>query len=380
MNVALYLKHFPAAGSPLLGGTAIAVHGLASGLAANGAAVTVLCEGPQRRSTWSEAGYAIECFPNPAPYCSFRLAPELKRYVGERLTPSRSVCLVNGMFHPAAYAMGRLLCARGIPYVAVPHDPYERSVFRRNRHLKWPYWFLFERRLLKHAAAIQVLDGRHAECLRRLGLEVPVIEAPNGIDPAAVPLCSSLQWRGREAQPMALVFLGRLDAYHKGLDLLLAAVAQLVPELDLRLTLQGPDWGDRPTLTRQAQSLAIADRVSFREPDYRRPAPELIAAHDVFCLPSRFEGFGLAALEAMLAARVLLVSEGAGIASHVRTAGCGLAVPPTVAGIKAGLRALAKRRAEWKDMGLSGRRYALARFQWKAIAADALARYARLLA
>ena len=40
--------------------------------------------------------------------------------------------------------------------------------------------------------------------------------------------------------------------------------------------------------------------------------------HDLFVLPSRFEGFGLSALEAMLAARPVLVSDVAGLAPHIR--------------------------------------------------------------
>jgi hypothetical protein len=40
--------------------------------------------------------------------------------------------------------------------------------------------------------------------------------------------------------------------------------------------------------------------------------------------------------------------------------------------------ALLKRRAEWREMGLAGRRYAMANLQWKDIAAGVLAHYRRL--
>ncbi|MNC85551.1 D-inositol-3-phosphate glycosyltransferase [compost metagenome] len=124
----------------------------------------------------------------------------------------------------------------------------------------------------------------------------------------------------------------------------------------------------------------ISSKVAFRAPDYRRSSPRIIADHDVFCLPSRFEGFGLAALESMLAARVLLVSEIAGIARHVRASDCGVVVKPTTASVAEGLAALLQRRSEWREMGLRGRRYALANLQWKNIAASALRHYERLAA
>lgn len=379
MHVTLYLRHFPAAGAPLVGGTSIAVDGLASGLSASGAQVAVLCEGRGRSSVRAEAGYLIEGFPMRGRYRTFGIGPELKRYAMEQLAPKRGLCLVNGMFHPGAYAMARLLHSVGVPYVAAPHDPYDRAVFRRNPHLKWPYWYLFERRLLKRARAIQVLDIKHAACLRSIGIDTPVIETPNGVSPGCVPAESRLRWRN-PGEPARIMFLGRIDAYNKGLDMLIDAFAHVSGQADARLTVQGPDWGDRARLARRAAAWGLADKVAFRGPDYGRSAPQIIGEHDIFCLPSRFEGFGLAALEAMLAGRVLLVSGISGIARHVQTGGCGVVVRPTSYGIEAGLDALLKRKAEWREMGLNGRRYALANLQWKKIAAEALDQYARLVA
>jgi len=99
----------------------------------------------------------------------------------------------------------------------------------------------------------------------------------------------------------------------------------------------------------------------------------------VFLLPSRFEGFGLSALEAMLAGRVLMVSNVAGIAPHVRDSGCGLVIAPDVAHVKSGLLELITLRSKWKEMGLSGRNYALRHLRWDRIAADALNEYREIL-
>jgi glycosyltransferase involved in cell wall biosynthesis len=378
MQVMLYLKHFPPTG-PVNDGTSTAVDGLASGLAENGARVTVLCEGPARKSVKNGRGYGIECFANPRPFRTFALSPGLERYIAERTAARRSVCLINGMFNPPVYAMARCLRRHGVPYVMVPHDPYDPVVFRRNPHLKWPYWYLFERRLLRQASAIQVMDERHGAWLPGLGVDTHVIHAENGIAPASVPLEEELAWRAMD-EPARLMFLGRIDAYNKGLDTLVDAFALVALRADVRLTVQGPDWGDRARLEKRAAGATGAAWVRFLPPDYERASPRLIAEHDVFCLPSRFEGFGLAALEAMLAGRVLLISERAGIARHIQASDCGVTVEPTTAGVTKGLFTLLKRRAEWREMGLAGRRYALANLQWKSIAADALAEYERLVA
>ncbi|MCW5605921.1 MAG: glycosyltransferase, partial [Burkholderiales bacterium] len=365
-------------GAPLIGGTSTAVDGLAAGLSQNGAKVTVLCEGRERSSVRTSRGYAIECFAGSRRHRSFSVAPGLKRYVADRLAGRSSISLVNGMFHPGAYGMGKVLHACGIPYIAVPHDPYDQAVFRRNPHLKWPYWYFFERRLLRRARAVQLLDLKHAAGLRRLGVGIPVIETPNGVASDTVPHESQLRWHAAAGR-IELMFLGRIDAYNKGLDILVDAFARVAEYADVGLTMRGPDWGDRSRLERRAAAWAVADRVTIHEPDYQRSSPEIIADYDIFCLPSRFEGFGLAALEAMLAGRVLLVSETAGVARHVQASGCGVVVRPTVTDIAAGLDALIQRRAQWRDMGLSGRRHALENLQWKSIAAAALEQYQQVL-
>ncbi|MCI3951193.1 MAG: glycosyltransferase [Burkholderiales bacterium] len=330
----LYLKHFPASGTPLIGGTSVAVDGLASGLAANGAQVTVLCEGPRPGAVKCAAGYTIECCLNRKRYRTFAVSPAMRRRVVEQLEGQRGLCVLNGIFHPSVYGLARWLHRHRVPYVVAPHDPYDRAM--------------------------------------------PVIETPNGVAVNSTGDASRLHWR-HPREPVHLLFLGRMDAYNKGLDVLLEAFSHLNAETRAKLTLQGPDGGDRSRLEKQAAKRSLDGSVAFQPADYSRPSHEVIADHDLFCLPSRFEGFGLAALEAMLAARVLLVSERAGIARHVEASGCGVCVQPTVSGVVEGFRQLMRRRTQWREMGLSGRRYALTHLQWQNIAGAALERYAELL-
>lgn len=374
----LYLRHFPAEGAPLIGGTATAVAGLANGLAENGAHVCVLCEGETRRTTRLAAGWEVQCFARNGGARSFRLGLELQRYVIDHLHARDGLCVVNGMFHPGAYALGKFLHRAGLPYLVAPHDPYEPAVFQRNGHLKWPYWYLFERPLLNRAHAVQVLDRRHGRFLHDLGVRTRVIETPNGIEPDAA-LPKEALAPPAVAGAVRAVFLGRLDAYNKGLDVLLEAMASVVAQAPLQLTLQGPDWGDRSRLQRRARALGLASRVGFRGPDYARTPLSILGEHDVLCLPSRFEGFGLVALEAMLAARVLLVSERAGIARHVEACEAGVLVAPSVHDVARGLRTLLAQRARWPGMGRRARRYALEHLRWRDIGAAALADYERVL-
>jgi glycosyltransferase involved in cell wall biosynthesis len=371
----LYLKHFPSRGAPLVGGTVKAVHGLASGLASCGADVTILCEGPDPGGHETEDGYRIRCFKNSVEKPSLRLAPELKCFINTK--PQADLVILNGSFHPSMYALARLLFKNRIPYVVAPHMAYHPDLFRQRPILKRLYWRGLERRLLVRACAIQLLNAEHGAFLHALGVDNSTLVVANG--------CFARQ-AGRDAKKprvhgsqVRLFFFGRIDSYPKALDVLISAVAALVPHRNVTLTLQGPDQGSRQLLVRKAAELSITDRVTFLEPDYTSSPVALLSQYDIFCLPSRIEGFNTAAIEAMLAERVLLVSRIDGIAQHVVSSNCGVVTEPCKSSVLSGLDSLLARQSEWDEMGRRGRQYALSNLNWNQIADAALRQYEILL-
>lgn len=372
MSIYFYLKHFPLHDSPCTEGVAKAVHGLATGLVALGQSVTVLGEGPVSGVRHSEFGYDICVFPAANTHPSLTLSPELVTYV-ERSMGADDRVILNGIFHRSVAAFARVLKRQRIPYIVAPHDPYHPAIFQKNKLLKTVYWFLQEAPMLRSAWAVQILDERHQQYLQSRGIKTRTIALPNGFDAADVVPESSLQWRSSGIPQ--IYFLGRFDAYNKGLDLLVEAISQILKTHLVHLTLQGPEWGDREALKSQVQQLGIADHVTFLEPDYQNSPAELALKYDIFTVPSRFEGFSLSALEAMLAGRVIVISDVAGLAPHVVASESGRIVQPTVDSIVSALSQLLECRDRWPDMGRSGRNYALNELQWKKIAESALHSY-----
>ena len=376
-KVYLYLKHFPAAGMPLRVGTNKAVHGLASGLVASGIAVDVWCEGDRDGRTVMPEGYGVQCFATRSRYRTFRLAPSLQAHL-QTLRPHRDLVVLNGMFHLSVYALSRKLKTLGIPYVVAPHGPYHPFLFRKNPHLKWPYWYFLERTVLKSALALQQLDLRHGVWARRLGISVPIVATENGFSNKDLVEDSELTWR-TEGIVRAL-YWGRMAVHTKGLDILLQGFDLATRDQPMRLTLQGPDWaGESADVQRLVASISAAGSVTTLPPVFEIPAARVMLSHDIFCMPSRFEGFGLSALEAMLAARVLIVSRSAGIAPHIEKSGCGIVVDPTASDVHRGFRYLLEQRNRWREMGLRGREYALENLHWNRIAKRTLTQYRQLL-
>jgi glycosyltransferase involved in cell wall biosynthesis len=380
MTIYLYTKHFPPYENPVHHGVVKAVHGLATGLATLNQAVTVLSEDPQAAQIQTPYGYTHRSFSNPDYQPSLKLAPDLVQFIKTELT-SEDLVILNGGFHLSVYAIARRLKQQGIPYVMAPHLTYDRQMFAKSRHRKYLYWQLCERYVLKHAQAVQVLNHKQATWLVQRGIRTKAIEVQNGFTATDLPPIRQYPWHIRSDDPVRLLFFGRLSRQIKGLDLLLEAFAASChqsgfPALDL--TLQGADAGDGAQLLQMAWDLGVSDRVRFLQPNYAIAPTELIGQQDILCLPSRSEGFGLAALEGMLAGRVLLVSESAGIADHVRASGCGIIVKPDAQSIQAGLDWLLRHRDRWPAMGDRGQRYAMAHLSWRKIAQQALPQYQSL--
>lgn len=367
MKILLYLRHFPLDDRALQGGTARAVGGLATALASLGKEVLVLSEartGESRRN-----GYRVLGFQGSRHHRAMRIGKGLRRWL-KRSVGENDILILNGIFHPGVYAVARYLQKHHQPYWVAPHDPYAPAIFRHNPWLKRPYWRLFERRLLARATGIVLLDRAHARYLRARGIRTPTLESGNGYEPDEVPELAQLTWRRRE--PIRIGYLGRIAPWNKGLDLLLRAVAEL-PEPRPEIEMRGIGATGAAARALQARAHALGVDCRILPPDWTRSGPELAAGFDVFCLPSRFEGFGLAALEAMLAARPLLVSNVGGIARHIAAAGCGVVVEPNTSAIHQGLQNLLKNRAHWRTMGLAGRHYALEHLSWPAAARRLLA-------
>jgi glycosyltransferase involved in cell wall biosynthesis len=152
-------------------------------------------------------------------------------------------------------------------------------------------------------------------------------------EPPAAPGLRGRLLDGRDG-PLVLT-LARLDP-QKGHDVLLAAAAR-VPGTVFALAGDGPL---RPSLERRAEELGVSDRVLFL--GRRADVPELLAACDVFALPSLYEGSSLAVLEAMAAGRPVVASSIGGTDELIEDGGSGLLVPPGDAeALAAALRRLA---------------------------------------
>lgn len=214
--------------------------------------------------------------------------------------------------------------------------------------------------------AVGEASARRMEDFYALGRH-SVLSIPNGVPDLAMP-----EFDIQADRMLVVGSVGRLDRM-KAHDILLRAIAQVE---GLRAIVIG-EGTERQALTQLALDLGIADRVELRGWS-DRPREQLLE-FDIFALPSRSEGFPLAVVEAMLAARPVVAARVGSVPEAV-TGETGLLVEKDdVEGLTAALRQLRDRPDLRRQMGDRARQIALAQFTSDRMAAAYLHLWHRLV-
>jgi len=186
--------------------------------------------------------------------------------------------------------------------------------------MKRIYLLIAHRLLYRHIAAFHAISPLEEQDIARLFPHVQVYCLPNG---PSIQVQKALQPRYPSASTsdaiVKFIYVGRLDIFTKGLDILLEVYARAVRQAEgLRssLILVGPDWrGSRTWLEQRAQALGIAAQVQFTGPLSGSGVAALLTQADVYIQLSRYEGFGSSVAEALLAGKPAILSEAIGAAS-----------------------------------------------------------------
>jgi glycosyltransferase involved in cell wall biosynthesis len=180
-----------------------------------------------------------------------------------------------------------------VPYILEPRGAYDPHIVRRKRAVKKAWWLAAERRLVYEARAIHVFFEPERAHLEALGYRGPVIVASNGVEPP-----SGLGWDGGTGA--YVLWLGRFDPEHKGLDLLLRALRLLPPADRPHLRLNGPDWRARKSrVTGMVRELGLTEWVTVGEAVYGEAKSALLRSAAGFVYPSRWDACPNSALEAV---------------------------------------------------------------------------------
>ncbi len=274
-----------------------------------------------------------------------------------RLLRRRGIDIVHGSaYHPSLY--GRVAGWLARAPILINHE-HSLAHHRRRARVLMNSWL--DRVTAAHIAVSREVARQAVAWYHLDPGKVEVIY--NGVRPeffqAAAHRSASRAALGISPETRVLGLVSRLDR-NKGFADLFAALAGLPDDPPVRLLLvgSGPHEGEVKAL---AGSLGVADRVSFL--GLRRDVPELLAAMDVFVLPSLQEGFANALIEAMAVGLPVVVSDVPGNLEAVVPGVSGIVVPRGNAGaLRQGLQQVLDNPELARGLGAAARERVAAHF------------------
>jgi glycosyltransferase involved in cell wall biosynthesis len=200
--------------------------------------------------------------------------------------------VLNSAWAPHNAIAARVARTLDVPYVVAPRGAYEQAIFGRRRALKAAWWAAVEGPMVRRARAMHLFFDAERHILERLHFRGGVIVAPNGVEPPA-----GFEWDGGNGG--YVLWIGRYDPQHKGIDLLVQAMARVPPARRPPLRLHGPDYrGGKSRVVELVRELALERWVSVGRAVYGDEKWQTLSRAAGFVYPSRWEGFGNAVAEA----------------------------------------------------------------------------------
>jgi glycosyltransferase involved in cell wall biosynthesis len=226
----------------------------------------------------------------------------------------------------------------------------------------------------RHVAVSQHVAARLRE---RFGVpDTRIAVIPNAVaivDPVPPSAQLRAELAGSDGTCPIVLAVARLDP-QKGIEHLVRAAAE-VPGAIFVIAGDGPD---REGMEALARSLGVDRRVRFL--GHRRDVPELLAACDLFVLPSLYEGLPLSVLEAMAAGIPVIATAIGGTDEVVRNGETGTLVAVGDAGALAlAIRSALADPARVHQLAVNAREYVVNEHSAGAMAARVGALYDELL-
>lgn len=300
---------------------------------------------------------------------------------------SVDLIIFNGFWVPHFWWLGLVCKCLGTPYIISPRSNLMRRSFSRSRWKKLVGLCFGGLIFIRNARRLHFLTEE--ERTNSYHFKKKTIICPNGydLDPLyCQPNETSVRNSGiNEVKAFShyLLFLGRLDIYHKGIDILVAAIDRakdLLRSKGMKVVIAGDDSrGESPSLIMSINRLGIEDIIDVIP---RRIAGgekhALIKNANAFLHVSRYEGEPQAVLEAIALKTPVILSRGTNMSAFIRAHSLGVCTEGTSVDVEKALikffiledEGFFSRNADW---------FCMRNRTWSVIAKDITAKYLDIL-
>ncbi|MCC5927238.1 MAG: glycosyltransferase family 4 protein [Bacteroidetes bacterium] len=267
---------------------------------------------------------------------------------------------LHGGWVPVYATISKLFQRHGIRFVITGHGAYNTVAMNRSKWIKKAYFTLFEKPLLRRASQVHSIGLSEVQGLQKIYPNQKSMLLPYGFE---------FQQTGLQYKPnpegFTIGFVGRLDTWTKGLDLLISAFDVFQKQNnDSKLWIIGDGTG-RADLEKYIADNGVSNVVLWGS-KFGDEKDNLIAQMHVFVHPSRNEGLPASVLEAAAIGVPVIVSQPTNVAETVALYKAGTALATNTAEALAEAFVHLKRNDEqtMKALSANARKMVLEVYTW----------------
>ena len=230
--------------------------------------------------------------------------------------------------------------------------------------------FLMERHYLKHRKNFIAVSEALKKHILELNPSANVTVVHNGIDEVAFGYTA-------KRNTNTVGFIGRIEINQKGLDTLVQALAILKNENFPFKAIFIGGGKDEPALQTMISKFGLDDSIEITG-RLGSERFERLSECSIVCMPSRFEGWGIAAIEAAAEGIPVIASDIEGLNEAVLDGKTGILIQSTPESLAAEIKKLFADADKAKSLAQCAQKHA-ANFRWEKIASEQRALYQSLL-
>ena len=261
-----------------------------------------------------------------------------------------------------------------IPYIIIPHGELTKEAQKKKWLKKKAANFLLFNKFINGAAAIQCLSQRELETTK-FGKKKFI--GTNGID---MPKVGKRVFNEKQTN---FTYIGRLDPFHKGIDLMIKAIAlekEMLFANNCYFNLYGPDrfgWGDE--IREMVFENKIDNLVQLHSEVSGVEKEDILLNTDVFIQTSRFEGMPMGILEALSCGLPVLITEGTTLGAYIKEYNAGWVAKNSAEAIAKSFEKVIEEKC-FKGKSQQAIKLIEENFEWNSIAKNCVSEYEYLLA
>lgn len=233
---------------------------------------------------------------------------------------------LHSVYLPTNCTIAKIIKEANIPYILSPHGGYniknktksnisfiKKSIFNK----------IYEERFVNDAHKLYALTQKEERDLKLQFDNDNISIIPNGSN--GVKNIENIDNKKFNLHGEYMVYCGRLDVKHKGIDLLIESYNRAIkqyPELNsLKLAIVGPQKGmkkDLKKINKLIDKYNLSNKVILTGGLYGKEKDEIIKKSLFYIQCSRWEGFGLSIIEAIELKKPVLITESCDISSYLK--------------------------------------------------------------